>query len=148
MSHVTQHPPIPMLDLSYEIDALWDDLNAAIQRVLRSGQFMMGPEVEAFEREVAAYLGVQYAVGVNSGTDALVIGLRALGIGPGDEVVTTPFSFFRHRRSGLRCWRDACVCRCRPQNLQSRARTGFRKHHPPYQSHPAGPPLRPARSDG
>ncbi len=84
----------PILDLSPEIDALWDELNAAMQRVLKSGQFVMGPEVEAFEEEVAAYLGVKHAVGVNSGTDALVIGLRALGIGEGDEVITTPFSFF------------------------------------------------------
>ncbi len=85
---------LPFLDLAPETDALWDELNAAVRRVLRSGQFVMGPEVAAFEEEVARYLGVSHAVGVNSGTDALVIGLRALGIGPGDEVVTTPFSFF------------------------------------------------------
>ncbi len=85
---------IPILDLSAEIEALWDELNAATQRVLRSGRFILGPEVEAFEREVAEYLGVKHAIGVNSGTDALVIGLRALGVGPGDEVITTPFTFF------------------------------------------------------
>lgn len=85
---------IPILDLCPEIGALWDDLNAAIQRVLRSGQFILGPEVEAFEREVAAYLGVKHAIALNSGTDALVIGLRAVGVGPRDEVITTPFTFF------------------------------------------------------
>ncbi|GBF06709.1 glutamine--scyllo-inositol transaminase [Deinococcus aerius] len=85
---------IPILDLSPEIDELWDELNAAIQRVMRSGHFIMGPDVLAFEQEAAAYLGVKHAVGVNSGTDALIIGLRALGIGPGDEVITTPFTFF------------------------------------------------------
>ncbi len=90
----TTYTPIPVLDLSPEIEALWDDLNAAIQGVLKSGQFIMGPEVKAFEQEVAAYLGVKHAIGVNSGTDALVIGLRALGVGPGDEVITTPFTFF------------------------------------------------------
>ena len=87
-------PRIPILDLTPEIELLWDDLNAAFQRVLRSGQFIGGPEVATFEHEVADYLGTKNAVGVNSGTDALVIGLRALGIGPGDEVITTPFSFF------------------------------------------------------
>ena len=85
---------IPVLDLAPEIEELWDELNAAFQRVMKSGQFIMGPEVNAFEAEVADYLGAKHAVGVNSGTDALVIGLRALGVGPGDEVITTPFSFF------------------------------------------------------
>jgi dTDP-4-amino-4,6-dideoxygalactose transaminase len=84
---------IPVLDLAPEIDALWNDLQAKIQSVIRSGQFILGPEVKAFESEVAAYLGVKHAVGVNSGTDALVIALRALGICSGDEVITTPFTF-------------------------------------------------------
>lgn len=85
---------IPIYDPQPEIDLLWEELNEAIQRVLRSGQFIMGTEVAAFEREAAAYLGVRHAIGVNSGTDALVIALRALGIGPGDEVITSPFTFF------------------------------------------------------
>lgn len=85
---------IPILDLAPDIDALWPELTAAFERVMRSGQFIGGPEVEAFEREAAAWLGAKHAVGLNSGTDALVIALRALGIGPGDEVITTPFSFF------------------------------------------------------
>ncbi len=86
--------PIPILDLSPEIDALRPALDAAFDRVLRSGHFILGPEVEAFEREAAALLGVPHAIGLNSGTDALVIGLRALGVDAGDEVITSPFSFF------------------------------------------------------
>jgi len=83
-----------MLDLSPEVKLLWDKINTAIQEVILSGQFILGPNVKAFEQEAADYLGVKHAVGVNSGTDALVISLRAAGIGPGDEVITTPFTFF------------------------------------------------------
>jgi len=85
---------IPILDLRPQIAALRPDFEAAFARVLDSGQFILGPEEQAFEREAAAYLGVEHAVGLNSGTDALVIALRALGIGAGDEVITTPFTFF------------------------------------------------------
>jgi dTDP-4-amino-4,6-dideoxygalactose transaminase len=85
---------IPMLDTSQEVELLWDQLNAAFQSVLRSGQFIMGKTVHEFEQQIAAYLGVNHAVAMNSGTDALVIGLRALNLEPGDEVITSPFSFF------------------------------------------------------
>lgn len=85
---------IPILDLSAELDVLGPEIHAAIERVLRSGHFILGPDVKAFEEEVARYLGTRHAIGLNSGTDALFIGLRALGIQPGDEVITTPFSFF------------------------------------------------------
>jgi dTDP-4-amino-4,6-dideoxygalactose transaminase len=92
---VSERPePIPMLDLVPEIEEQWDDLMKAVEGVLRSGKFILGPNVDAFEEEIAEYLGVKHAIGVNSGTDALMISLRALGIGPGDEVITTPFTFF------------------------------------------------------
>ncbi|MGD8495017.1 MAG: DegT/DnrJ/EryC1/StrS family aminotransferase [Gemmatimonadales bacterium] len=85
---------VPVLDLGPELELLWDELSAEALRVIRSGRFVLGPDVEAFEAEAAEYLGVRHAVGMNSGTDALIIGLRALGVEPGDEVVTTPFTFF------------------------------------------------------
>jgi dTDP-4-amino-4,6-dideoxygalactose transaminase len=91
---VTTRSHIPVLDLAPELDEVAVDLDAAWRRVVASGHFILGPEVEALEREMAAYLGVKHAVGVNSGTDALVIALRALGVGPGDEVVTSPFTVF------------------------------------------------------
>lgn len=85
---------IPILDLHPELAEVRDGLEAAFRRVIASGQFILGPEVEEFERECAAFLGARHAIGVNSGTDALVLALRALGVGPGDEVITSPFSFF------------------------------------------------------
>jgi dTDP-4-amino-4,6-dideoxygalactose transaminase len=82
-----------MLDLGPEVEELWPELQAALESALRSTRFVMGPNVQAFEREVAEYLGVRHAVALNSGTDALVLGLHALEVGPGDEVITTAFTF-------------------------------------------------------
>ncbi len=85
---------IPILDLKPQYESIKVEIQEAIDRVLESGAFIMGPDAKLFEQEVAEYLEVKQAIGVNSGTDALVIGLKALGIGEGDEVITTPFSFF------------------------------------------------------
>lgn len=85
---------IPLLDVSAEIESIWDEVTAAIQAVLKDGRFIMGPNVQAFEGEVAQYLGVKHAIACNSGTDALAMGVRALGVTSGDEVITTPFTFF------------------------------------------------------
>jgi dTDP-4-amino-4,6-dideoxygalactose transaminase len=85
---------IPMLDLRDEVAELKDDIQVAINRVLDSTAFILGPEVRGLEQDLANYLGVKHAVTLNSGTDALVIALRALNIGAGDEVITSPFSFF------------------------------------------------------
>jgi dTDP-4-amino-4,6-dideoxygalactose transaminase len=84
---------IPLFDPEPELSELDDELDAAWRRVKASGRFILGPEVESFEQELAATLGIEHAVGVGSGTDALVIALRALGIGPGDEVLTSALSF-------------------------------------------------------
>jgi dTDP-4-amino-4,6-dideoxygalactose transaminase len=85
---------VPLLDLQAQYGPLRSDILAAIARVCDSQRFILGPEVEALERELAAALEVEHAVAVSSGTDAILAALMALGIGPGDEVVTTTYSFF------------------------------------------------------
>ncbi|MCC5935284.1 MAG: DegT/DnrJ/EryC1/StrS family aminotransferase [Balneolales bacterium] len=85
---------IPPLNLSPEIDEIREELERKLWRVISDAAFIRGREVQEFEQAAADYLGVKHAIGLNSGTDALVISLRALGVKPGDEVITTPFSFF------------------------------------------------------
>ena len=85
---------IPIFDLKAQYAELAEEINRSIGRVLQSGQFILGEDVKLLEEEIAHYLGVNHAIGLNSGTDALMIGLRSAGIMPGDEIITTPFSFF------------------------------------------------------
>jgi dTDP-4-amino-4,6-dideoxygalactose transaminase len=85
---------VPPFSLSEQIDALGDELDAAVLQVLRSGQYIGGGVIAAFEQAFAAAVGTPFAVGCNSGTDALILALRGLGIGAGDEVITCSFSFF------------------------------------------------------
>jgi len=85
---------VPLLDLKAQNARLRKDIDAAIARLIESGQFILGKEVEALEQEIAALSGARYGIGVSSGTDAILATLMALGVGPGDEVVTTPYSFF------------------------------------------------------
>jgi dTDP-4-amino-4,6-dideoxygalactose transaminase len=84
---------VPIADLQAQYHALRPEIDAAIARVLESGRFILGENVQRLEEEVAAYCGARFGIGVASGTDALELSLAAVGIGPGDEVITTPFTF-------------------------------------------------------
>ena len=85
---------VPPFDLSVQLADLGDDLDQAVLDVLRSGRYIGGPIIEQFESDFADFCGTPHAVGCNSGTDALILALRGLGIGAGDEVITSSFSFF------------------------------------------------------
>ena len=89
-----QNIKVPLLDIPLSYESVLADVEKNINEVIRSGYFILGPVVEELERQIAAYCGAKYAVGVSSGTDALLISLMAAGIGEGDEVITTPFTFF------------------------------------------------------
>jgi len=84
---------VPLLDLKEQFLTIKEEVMAALEQVLESCEFILGPNVSAFEQEIAEYLGVKHAIGVGNGTDALVLILDALGIRPGDEVITTPYTF-------------------------------------------------------
>jgi dTDP-4-amino-4,6-dideoxygalactose transaminase len=85
---------VPLFDASTPLAPLREELRAAIDRVIESERFILGPEVSAFERELAAYCGASFAVGVANGTDAITIALRTMGVGAGDEVVVPSFTFY------------------------------------------------------
>ncbi len=85
---------VPLLDLKIQYSQIRDEIKQAIEQVLESQIFILGREVEQLEREIADYCNSKFAVGVSSGSDALLVSLMSSGIGPGDEVITTPFTFF------------------------------------------------------
>jgi len=85
---------VPLLDLKAQYQTIKHEIKAEIDEILESQHFILGPKVEEFEHSIAAYSGTNYAVGVSSGTDALLVSLMALDIKPGDEVITTSFTFF------------------------------------------------------
>lgn len=94
---------VPLVDLIAQYNSIKDEIDEAIHRVVEDGQFILGPEVEAFEKDMEAYCDTKFAVGVASGTDALLLSLLACGIKPGDEVITTPFTFIATAETITQC---------------------------------------------
>ncbi|MFQ5724261.1 MAG: DegT/DnrJ/EryC1/StrS family aminotransferase, partial [Terriglobia bacterium] len=94
MSKPTTRMRVPQIDLKAQYAALKTEIQAAIERVCESQRFILGPEGEALEREVAEVCHARHAIGCASGSDALLLSLVTLGVGPGDAVVTVPFTFF------------------------------------------------------
>jgi len=106
---------VPMLDLVAEHAPYRGELQVAFERVLDSGRFVLGPEVEAFEREIAAWIGIPHAIGVSNGSDALLLALQAVDVGPGDEVICPTFTFFATagaiaRLGGIPVFVDSAEC--------------------------------------
>ena len=99
---LTAPASVPLLDLHRQYQTIREDVLAAIARVCDSQAFILGPEVEALEHEIAALTGAAAAVGCSSGTEALWLALIAAGVKPGDSVITTPFSFFASASSIVR----------------------------------------------
>jgi dTDP-4-amino-4,6-dideoxygalactose transaminase len=108
---------VPMIDLQTEYHEIREEIDDAVHRVLESGHFILGQEVDAFEREVASYLGIRHAIGVASGSDALLLALMALGIGPGDKVITTPFTFFASASCIVRLGATPVFCDIDPRTF-------------------------------
>nr|MCU0510091.1 aminotransferase class I/II-fold pyridoxal phosphate-dependent enzyme [Anaerolineae bacterium] len=86
--------PIPLLDLKAQYAPIREEIRAVMDRVCDAQHFIGGPEVEALEKEIAAYSRAQFGIGVTSGTDALIVALMTIDVQPGDEIITTPYSFF------------------------------------------------------
>ncbi len=104
MSRSTEPFAVPAIDLKTQYQTIRDEIDRVLRDVVESQYFIQGPEVSGFEAEVARYCSVAHGVGCASGSDALLLPLLALGVGPGDEVITTPYTFFATAGS---IWRPA-----------------------------------------
>lgn len=114
---------IPLFDTATPLAPLRGEVNRAVERVLDSGRFILGPEVEAFEREFAEYVGVEHAIGVGNGTDALMIALRAVGVEAGDDVIVPSFTFYATAEAVLAIGANPVFCDIDPQTMNISAET-------------------------
>lgn len=114
---------IPLFDTASQLEGLRPEIDRAIARVLDSGRFILGPEVAAFEAEFAEFVGVDHAVGVGNGTDALSIALRAAGVEAGDDVVVPSFTFYASAEAALTIGANVVYCDIDPQTMNVTAET-------------------------
>lgn len=112
---------VPLFDVTRQYHELRDEILHVVDEVLGSGRYIMGPNVEDFERQMSSYIGVKHAIGVANGSDALYIAVRSLGISEGDFVVTTAFSFFRDCKLYNQKRRNTHFRGHRSQDLQHRS---------------------------
>jgi dTDP-4-amino-4,6-dideoxygalactose transaminase len=108
---------VPLFDTATALAPLRDEIDAAIARVVASQQFILGPDVAEFEAEFAEYCGAEHAVGVGNGTDAITIALRAMGVGPGDEVVVPSFTFYASAEAVPATGADVVFCDVDPETM-------------------------------
>src|SRR3954453_3630456 len=144
------HEPVsvPALNLRAQYQSIRDEIEPVVRQVLESQMFVLGPEVASLEAEVAAYCAAAHAVGCGSGSDALLLPLMALDIGPGDEVITSPYTFFA---TGGAIWgpgAQAGLRRYRARYLQHRPGPGRGRDHAADQGDHPRPPLRSDRRHG
>ena len=137
--------PVPLMDIRGQYAHLLDDVKRAACDVIDSGRFILGPNVRALEEEVADALGARHAVAVANGTDAIVLALEALMVGPGDEVICPAHTFYATAEAVCPCRRHAGLRRHRPGDVQPRSgrRRGRRDREDARDRR--RPPVRPAR---
>ncbi len=117
MTRTSPVPRVPLLDLKPQYEAIAPRVRAVIEAVCASQQFILGPQVKALEARIAAYAQCRHGIGVSSGTDALLLALMALGLGPGDAVITTPYTFFATAGTIARAGARPLFCDIDPQTF-------------------------------
>ena len=139
---------VPALNLKAQYQTIRDEIEPVVMQVLESQMFVLGPEVAALEAEVADYCAAAHGIGCASGSDALLLPLMALDIGPGDEVITTPYTFFATGGRDLAHRGQAGLRRHRARHVQHRPGPGRGRHHAADEGDHPGASLRPDRRHG
>ena len=137
-----------LLDLKKQYATLKDEILRVTAEVYESQGFILGPRVEAFEKAVAAYVGAKHAIGMSSGTDAQLAVMMALGVGPGDDVVTSPYTFFATAGAVARLGARPVFVDIEPETFNLDPAQLEEALTPKTKAHPARPPLRPVRGHG